>query len=55
MAEINEFQKPYTITQEELDLRFDYMYGKITLDEFNKRFRRLKKLGLVIRDGKVIK
>ena len=55
MAEINEKQKPYAITQEELNLRFDYMNGKITLDEFNKRFKRLKKQGKIVRDGRVIK
>ena len=55
MSEINEHQKVWAITQEELNLRFDYMNGKITLDEFNKRFKRLKKQGKVVRDGRVMK
>ena len=29
--------------------------GDMSLEEFNKRFKRLKKLGLVIRDGRVVK
>lgn len=52
---INEFQKPYSITQEELNLRFDYSEGKITLQQFNRRYKKLKKLGLVIRNGKKVK
>lgn len=55
MTEINEHQKAWSITQEELDLRFRYMNGKITLRTFNKRFERLKKQGLIIRDGRAIK
>lgn len=52
---INEKQKPWAITQEELDLRFDYANGLITLKQFNVRYKKLKKLGLVIRNGKVVK
>lgn len=55
MGEINEKMKPWSITQAELDLRWDYMYGKITLRTFNRRFNKLKKQGKIIRDGKAIK
>lgn len=52
---INEHMKPWAITQEELNLRFDYSEGKITLQQFNRRYKKLKKLGLVIRNGKKVK
>jgi len=52
---INEFQKPYTITKEELNLRFDYAEGRITLKEFDKRYKKLLKQGKIVRDGKTIK
>jgi hypothetical protein len=55
MSEINEFQKPYSITKEELDLRWEYMEGKISLRTYNRRFDKLKKQGKVRRDGRVIK
>jgi len=52
---INEKQKPYTITREELDLRFDYAYGKITLKQYERRYEKLKKQGKIKRNGKVVK
>lgn len=52
---INERMKPWSITQAELNLRWDYMNGKITLKEFNKEFKWLKKQGKIIRDGRIIK
>lgn len=52
---INEKQKAWAITQDELNLRFDYAEGRITLKQFEKRYRKLKKLGLIIRNGKVVK
>ena len=55
MAEINERQKAWAISREELDLRWQCMYRKITLDEFNKKYELLKKQGKIIRDGRAIK
>ena len=52
---IDEKQKPWAITQEELNLRFDYAEGKITLKEFNRRYKKLLKQGKIVRDGRVIK
>ena len=52
---INEKQKPWAITQEELNLRFDYMKGRITLEEFERRYKKLMKKGKIKRDGKVLK
>jgi len=52
---MNEFQKPWAITQEELSLRFDYAYGKITLKQFKRRYEKLKKQGKIKRNGKAVK
>ena len=52
---IDEKQKPWAITQEELNLRFDYAEGKITLKEFDKRYKKLLRQGKIVRDGKAIK
>lgn len=41
---INEFQKPWTITQAELNLRFDYMKGKITLKQYEEEKTSYRKL-----------
>ena len=41
---INEKQKSWAISREELDLRFDYKEGRITLKEFERRHKKLKKL-----------
>jgi hypothetical protein len=51
---INERQKPYQTTIEEQQLRWDYAEGKITLDEFDRRYERLKKRGKIRRNGKVV-
>jgi len=51
---MNEFQKPWATTQEELSLRFDYAYGKITLKQFERRYEKLKRQGKIIRNGKMI-
>jgi len=50
----DEFQKPWATTQEELSLRFDYAYGKITLKQFERRYEKLKRQGKIIRNGKMI-
>jgi len=52
---INEFQKPYSITQAELNLRFDCKEGKITLKQFERRYKKLLKQGLIVRSGKAAK
>ena len=52
---INEKQKPYSITREELNLRFDYMKGGITLEEFERRYKKLMKQGKIKRDGRTVK
>jgi len=52
---INEKQKPWAITQAELDLRFDYAKGRITLSVFDRRYKKLLKQGKIIRDGKAVK
>ncbi len=52
---INEKQKSWAITQKELNLRFDYAEGKITLKQFNRRYKKLKKQGKIIRDGRAVK
>jgi len=52
---INEKQKPWAITQEELNLRFDYAEGRITLSEFERRYKKLVKQGKIVRNGKAMK
>ena len=52
---INERQKPYQTTKEEQDLRWKYVDGLITFDEYERRYKELKKQGKIIRSGKVIK
>jgi len=54
MAEkINEFQKPYSTTQEEQILRWARAKGEITERQFNMRYKKLLKAGKIIRSGKV--
>ena len=52
---INEKQKSWAITQEELNLRFDYAEGRITLQQFNRRYKKLLRQGKIIRSGKAMK
>ena len=52
---INEKQKSWAITQEELNLRFDYAEGRITLEEYEKRYKKLLKQGLIVRSGRAMK
>jgi hypothetical protein len=42
-------------TKEEQDLRWLYLQGKITLQEFEMEYRKLKKRGLIKRSGRVVK
>jgi len=52
---INEKQKPWAITQEELNLRFDYAEGRITLKQFERRYKKLLSQGKIRRNGRAIK
>jgi len=52
---INERQKPYQTTREEQLLRWDYAEGRITLEEFDRRYEKLKKQELIKRNGRVTK
>lgn len=52
---INEHMKSWAITQNELNLRFDYAEGRITLKQFERGYRELKKQGKIIRGGKAVK
>lgn len=47
--------KPWGITQEELDLRFEYAEGRITMKEFKRRYKELMRQDLIRRNGKVVK
>ena len=51
---INEKQKPWAITQAELNLRLDYAKGRITLSVFDRRYKKLLKQGLIVRSGRAI-
>jgi len=44
-----------SITREEDTLRDDYMRGKITKAVFNRRFAKLRRIGLIQRSGRVLK
>ena len=55
IIDMNEKQKPYSIIQEELNLRFDYAKGRITLRQFNRRYKQLVKQGKIVRSGKAVK
>ena len=46
--------RPRSITREEMDLRGDYARGRISLTVFNLAYRRLKRAGLIKRNGKVL-
>jgi hypothetical protein len=52
---MSERQKPWDISKEELNLRWAYGRGKITLAEFNRQFDNLKRQGKIIRSGRVVK
>jgi len=52
---INEFQKPYSTTQEEQDLRWKYSLGKMSFKEYEKQYRKLLKAGKIRRSGRTVK
>ena len=47
--------RPKSITRQEEELRSDYAFGNISLAVFNRRFAKLKKAGLIQRNGRVLK
>lgn len=52
---MSERMKPWAITREELDVKFDYADGRITLRQYNRRMRELRKQGKIKRDGRTIR
>lgn len=42
--------RPDYTTRAEQELRWDYMNGEMTLNEFNRRYEKLKKRGLIKRN-----
>ena len=47
--------RPCSTTREEAELRMRLLEGGITFDTYSRRYKKLKKLGLIQRNGKVIK
>lgn len=47
--------RPQSVSREELDLRWDYAHGKISLAVFNRKYAKLKRDGLLRRSGRVLK
>lgn len=54
-AKINEFQKPYTTTREEQNLRWKYSRGEITCEEYEEQYRKLLKAGKIRRSGRTVR
>jgi len=46
--------RPSSTGREERELRLEYAYGRITQDEYAKRFADLLKAGKIVRSGRVI-
>ena len=46
--------RPYSTTREERNLRDRYAWGKITFLQYERAWRKLKRKGLIRRNGKVI-
>ena len=47
--------RPSQVTREEKELREEYLWTDMSLDEFNRRMKVLKEKGLVTRSGRVMK
>lgn len=47
-------RRPDCTTKEEQDLRYKYATTNMTLAEFNIKYKKLMKQGLIKRDGKII-
>ena len=50
---MSERQKPYQTTREEQALRYEYATADMTLAKFNQALKKLKKMGLVRRSGRI--
>ena len=48
------WKRPCCTTKEEQDLRDRYARGKITLEQFERAYRRLMRQGLIKRNGKIL-
>lgn len=55
MSTKGDWERPRQTTCEEQELRHEYMLEEITLTEFNEQFAKLKKKGLIKRNGRVVK
>ena len=51
---MNERQKPYRTSAEEQNLRWEYGSTNMTIVTFNRRYEKLKKVGKILRSGKVV-
>lgn len=49
------WRRPRCTTREEQNLRDRYAMGKITFEQYEVKYRKLMKRGLIKRSGKVIK
>lgn len=49
------WKRPKSITSAEENLRWDLFRGEITSNAFNKKYKLLKRKGLIKRDGRVLK
>jgi len=47
-------RRPRGITKEEESLRWAYAFGKMSFDEFERRYNKLLKQGKIRRNGRVI-
>ena len=48
-------RRPSQITSAEEDLRWQLIAGQITLATFNRRYTKLKRVGLLRRSGRVLR
>ena len=47
--------RPRSITRAEEELRWEYSLGKISRRKFDREFAQLKKIGLIRRNGRVLR
>ena len=47
--------RPQTVSREELDLRYEFAWGRISKRTYCKRYAELKRTGLIKRSGRVLK
>lgn len=48
-------RRPVGITREEENIRWLRALGKITFEQFEEKYKELKKKGFIKRDGRVVK